>query len=170
MNKRPNPKVSREMFIAIRKDALLGVSRETLSRRYKISRDTLRRVVHASGWNEWTAKLEQKRLRYHEKKMQAAAESCPDKAADIEVIQNPDAPAVQPEQVSIMDELHEYRPGPLERVEVGGLPKQICERIHALSKYPVAVEIIGKAVVLCPEAIGSVVNSLYFPLFGMEMT
>lgn len=181
MSKRPNPKVNKDMFYAIRKDAMNGVSLDSLSRRYRISRDTTRRVVSSSGWKEWTAKLEQKRLRYHERKKQAAAESCPDKTGDSglfsgtmgarameeaavdEVIQNPDAP----EQI-IMDELHEYRPRPLESLEFLGLPKQICERIHALSKYPAAVEIIGKAVVLCPESIGSLVNTLYFPLFGFE--
>lgn len=179
MSKRPNPKVKKDLFDAIRKDAMLGVSRDRLARRYRISKDTLRRVVRASGWKEWTAKLEQKRLRYHERKMQAAAESSPDKTGDSglfsgtmgarameetavdEVIQNPDAPV-------IVDELHEYQPKPLERLKCLGLPKQICERIHALSQYPDAVEIIGKAVVLCPESIGSLVNTLYFPLFGVK--
>lgn len=85
------------------------------------------------------------------------------KAADVEVIQNPDAPAVQPEQVSIVDEFHEYRPLVL---TLGGLPPEVCERVHYLSTCPEAVEIISRAVVLCPESIQTIINALYFPIHG----
>lgn len=134
MNKRPNPKVSREMFIAIRKDALLGVSRETLSRRYKISRDTLRRVVHASGWNEWTAKLEQKRLRYHEKKKQAAPEQI--------VMQDPDAP----EQVTMEDAVVAASP------EIpANLPYDVCRWIKYLNQDDELAQVIGTLIRRDPE-------------------
>lgn len=177
MSKRPNPKVNKDMFDAIRKDAMNGVSLDRLARRYRISRDTVRRVVSASGWKEWTDKLEQKRLRYHERKKQTAAESCPDKTGDSglfsgtmgaramkeaavdEVIQNPDAPV-------IVDELHEYRPDEVVTVELGGLPPEVCDRVHYLSTCPEAAEIIARAVVLCPESIQTIINALYFPIHG----
>lgn len=169
MSSRPNPKVNKDLFDAIRKDAMNGVSRDRLSRRFRISRDTVRRVVSASGWKEWTAQLEQKRLRYHERKKQAEAESCPDKTGDSglfsgttgaraidEAIEDPTVPV-------IVDEFQAYRPLVL---TLGGLPPEVCERVHYLSTCPEAVEIISRAVVLCPESIQTIINALYFPIHG----
>ena len=84
------------------------------------------------------------------------------------VIQNPDAPA-EPEQIGITDEIHEMRPKPLDTFEVSGLSDMTCDRIHALSRVPAAIEIITKAVAICPESIGTIVNALYFPLCGKKM-
>lgn len=169
MSSRPNPKVKKDMFDAIRADAMRGMSRERLSRKYEISRDTIRRVVSASGWEEWTAKLEQKRLRYHERKKQTTAESCPDKTGDSglfsgttgaraidEAIEDPTTPA-------IVDEFQAYRPLVL---TLGGLPPEVCDRVHFLSTDPQAMEIIARAVVLCPESIQTIINALYFPIHG----
>ena len=172
MSKRPNPKVNKDMFDAIRKDAMNGVSLDRLSRRYRISRDTTRRVVSASGWKEWTAKLEQKRLRYHEKKRQAAAESCPDKTGDSGLFSGTmgdmveaavKEAAVDPTTAVIVDELHEYLPLVL---TMSGLPPEVCDMVHYLSTCPEAAEIIARAVVLCPESIQTIINALYFPIHG----
>lgn len=169
MSKRPNPKVNKDMFDAIRKDAMNGVSQDRLSRRYRISRDTIRRVVNASGWKEWTAKLEQKRLRYHERKKQAAAESCPDKTGDSGLFSGTmgaramEEAAVDPMTPVIVDEIHEYLPLVL---TMSGLPPEVCDMVHYLSTCPEAVDIIARAVVLCPESIQTIIRALYFPIHG----
>lgn len=172
MSKRPNPKVNKDMFDAIRKDAMNGVSLDRLSRRYRISRDTTRRVVSASGWKEWTAKLEQKRLRYHERKKQTAAENCPDKTGDSGLFSGTmgdrveaavKEAAVDPTTAVIVDENHEYLPLVL---TMSGLPPEVCDRVHYLSTCPEAVDIIARAVVLCPESIQTIINALYFPIHG----
>lgn len=174
MRNRPNPRIKKDMFDAIRKDAMLGVSRDRLSRRYRISRDTIRRVVRASGWKEWTDKLEQKRARYYERKKQAAAESCPDKTGDSGLFSGTmgarameeaavEEAAVDPITPVIVDEYHKYRPLVL---TMSGLPPEVCDRVHYLSTCPEAVDIIARAVILCPESIQTIINALYFPING----
>ena len=173
-NRRDVIKISKDMFTSIRKDLGAGMSRKDAGEKYHLNPKTISRVASCPTWLSWTQRKAARKREEAARARYKKAESCPDKTGDSglfsgttgaraidEAIENPDTPA-------IVDEFHEYRPKPLEGFEFLGLPDKISERIHALSKYPEAVEIIGKAVVLCPESIGSVVNALYFPIFGTK--
>ena len=163
MIKRAQHAITMAEFDSIRRAVNAGNSIRVTAEAHGVSRDTVGRIVKAKNWGAYLKWKEA----YREKERKAAARrKAAQELVEATPITDPDAP--EPEQIGIMDEIHEMRPSPFDSVEVGGLPDMICERIHALSRVPAAMEIIMKAVTICPESIGTIVDALYFPLFGRK--
>ena len=168
-NRRDVIKISKDMFTSIRKDLADGMSRKDAGEKYHLNPKTISRVASCPTWLAWTQRKAARKREEAARARDKKAESCPDKSGDSglfsgttgaraidEAIENPDTPA-------IVDELHEYRPIVL---TLGGLPPEVCDRVHYLSTCPEAAEIIARAVVLCPESIQTIINALYFPIHG----
>lgn len=168
-NRRDVIKISKDMFTSIRKDLDAGMSRKDAGEKYHLNPKTISRVAACPTWIAWVQRKAARKRDEAARARDKKAESCPDKTGDSGLFSGTmgdramEEAIEDPEAATIVDELHEYMPLVL---TLGGLPPEVCDRVHYLSTCPEAMEIIARALVLCPESIQTIINALYFPIHG----